>query len=265
MFQSEVNELPQEENAGLGLGIALVVAASVIAALFHWRQRSAVSSATVRKSGLTIGWGAWVAMVIYMMKVGAPATGRLLAAYYPMLLLPVLLHAAQSKVVRQFWWQMLALATSISGLIVVVLTPSRPLWPAETVLATLCEKFPRNEQLDRARVSYSVYRNRNDLFAPLRGELPASATVVGLIEGNDDPETSLWHPFGSRRFEHIVGNARSQRPGIEWVIIKNDQVGDGPDAFESWLKRTGGTLVTQKEITELVSVGPTKWSIVQFQ
>jgi hypothetical protein len=256
-------ELPQEEGTGLGLCIAVLCGTALAFALLR-RRRPASFWTPATRPGLIIGIAAWLAMLAYMMRIGAPATGRLLAAYYPLLLLPILLHPAQETLVRKRWWKKLGFLAGMVALIPVVLTPSRPLWPGERVFDALQRKFPQNQQIARAHEIYKVYWDRNDVLAPIRQHLPPSASVVGLMEDAGDAETSLWRPYGTRRIVLLTGTNRFQRPNLEWMVVKNDVLGADPTAFAQWLKQTGGILVDQETITELVNIGPKTWSLVRF-
>jgi len=259
-----MNELPQEESAGVGLGLAIMAAAAIAVALLPSRRRPASPKPPAGWSGLAIGAAAWIALLVYMMKIGAEATGRLVAAYYPLLLLPVLLHPAQRALVRRGWWRSLALLAGLAALMALAETPSRPLWPAQSLLEAAGRKFPQSQQLARARTVYSVYGHRGDLFAGIRAHLPASASVVGFIGDCDDPESSLWRPYGARRIVDLTGQERFQPPTLSWVVVKNSILGSQPDAFDRWLNQTGGSLDDQEEVIELVNAGPEKWSLVHF-
>jgi len=260
-----LGELPQEEGAGLGLGIALAAGSAAAFALFRRRkQRPALWSPAARQ-GRIIGLAAWAALLAYMMKIGAPATGRLLAAYYPLLLLPVMLTGTQVTLVRQDWWKRVSLLAALAPLLALVLTPSRPLWPSGRFFEALQNRFPRSGQVARARNVYETYWHRNDVFAGLRQHLPPSASVAGLIEDGGDLETSLWRPFGARRIELLTQFNPFPHPNLEWVVVKNSLLGDDPNAFAQWLKQSGAILVDQESITEKVAVGPETWSLVRFQ
>jgi hypothetical protein len=260
----QLGEMPQEESAGLGLGIAAAAGTAAAFALLHRRKKRAAPWSPAIRRGLIIGMAAWVAMLAYMMKIGAPATGRLLAAYYPLLLLPLLLHPTQETLGRRRWWRRLCLLAGMTALIPLALTPSRPLWPAGQVFEALQRRFPRSGQIARAYNVYETYRDRNDLFAPIRQHLPPSASVIGLIDA-DDMETSLWRPYGARRVELLTESNRVQHRDLEWVVVKNSLLGANPDAFDQWLKQTGGMLVDQETITERVQTGPERWSLVRFK
>ena len=127
--------------------------------------------------------------------------------------------------------------------VLVIVTPSRPLWPARTLLSALVDAQPQREWIRRALTVYSVYGIRADGLAPVREKLPADASIVGLVT-YDDLETSLWRPFGRRSFRHVlVSDTREQllQQGIKCVIV-NGELMDGRwgITFEGWLKRYGG-------------------------
>jgi len=259
-----LGELPQEEGTGLGLCIAVLSGTALAFALLRRRRPSSFWTPATRQ-GLIIGIAAWVAMLAYMMRIGAPATGRLLAAYYPLLLLPILLHPTQEKLVRKQWWKKLGLLAGMVALIPLVLTPSRPLWPGERFFDALQRRFPQSAQIARAHETYKIYGDRNDVLAPIRQHLPPSASVVGLIEDGGDVETSLWRPYGTRRIVLLTGTNLFQRPNLEWVVVKNHVLGADPTAFAQWLKQKGGILVDQEAIAETVTQGPETWSLLRFE
>ncbi|HEY3862489.1 MAG TPA: hypothetical protein VGO59_11415 [Verrucomicrobiae bacterium] len=258
-FDWHLRELPQEEAAGLGLGIALAAGAGMVLALRHGKRRFALGI------GMVIGLGSWAALAAYSAKIGAPATGRLLAAYYPFLLLPVLLDPTQRDVVRRRWWNRLAVAAGISAIIAVVLTPSRPLWPGKTFFAWLAAKFPDSAEIARAETTYSVYSERSEMLAPLCKYIPSEARTVGLYDLDNASEVSLWHPFGSRKVVRVTGPAGRWKPSLEWLVVDNASVKwPSGDSFNQWLSKNGGTIVGQESITAKVGGGPQQWSVVHF-
>jgi hypothetical protein len=258
-------ELPQEESAGVGIGITVITLISIVAALHLRRRHQARATVPARSQGLTVGVLTWVALTVYMSKLGSESTSRLLAAYYPMLLLPFLLNQTQGFLVRQRWYKALAVCAALIALLAVILTPSRPLWPAQTFFDWAVERFPNNALLAHARMVYRVYHNRNDLFASLRQNIPESVSVIGLIEGGDDAETSLWRPYGARRVVHVLPGDCGREPGIHWFVVKNAMIGRGqPGDFDHWLQRNGGTLVVPQPVTAKALAGPETWSVVHF-
>jgi hypothetical protein len=73
-----------------------------------------------------------------------------------------------------------------------------------------------SEVIARARRVYSIYANRPDAFEPLRALIPPETRKTGLIAFGDEPETSLWRPFGSTRVRHLL-TGQDLDPGL--VVI----------------------------------------------
>ena len=219
-----------------------------------------------RRRGIVLGILTWVALLAYMSKLGSESTSRLIAAYYPLLLLPMLLNAGQTSLVRRRWYNGLAICAGLIALLAVILTPSRPLWPAKQFFTWATGAFPESELLSRAGKIYTIYRSRNDLFASLRKNIPPSVEKLGLIESDDDDaETSLWRPFGDRRVVHVLQNDRVQDDRLQWVVVKNAVIGHGTaDDFQHWMRRNGADLVAQQALTEKAGHGPELWSVVHF-
>jgi hypothetical protein len=216
-----------------------------------------------RHALLIIG-GAYVALLAFMVKSGLTTAARLITPYYALLIPALLLAPGQAEVIRKRWWRMGAAAVFALGALLVVLSPSRPLWPANTVLAM---SGTGSRLMERTRAVYEVYRQRADAFAALRDLLPAEARVVGLV-ASDDPETSLWRPFGHRR---IVQVARSDRAsdllgkGIDYVAVnpKKLEMFFGR-TFEQWLTEMNGTVLHEVTLPLRVTQGPSKWYIVKL-
>ena len=264
-FVVEFRELPQEESAGVGIGITLIAIVSMVAALLSRFRNQTCSAIRARPQGLLIGLLTWVALLVFMTKLESDAPSRLIAAYYPLLLLPLVLSPAQSFLVRQRWYEWLAVCAGTIALLAVILTPSRPLWPAERFFEWTADRFPGNALMARARTVYTVYHCRSDVFASLRQRIPESVPVIGLIDDDDDMETSLWRPFGARRVVHVPAVNRIPDSKLQWLVVKNDLFGlKNPNGFDEWLRRAGGVLVARQFVTETASYGPQTWSVVHF-
>jgi hypothetical protein len=257
-FDLSLGELPQEEASGLGSGIGCAVAAALLFALSHPKMPSGA-----RRNGFVIGALAWIGLLYFMVKLGSACPGRLVSAFYPLLLIPILIFPANGELVKRRWWKALAALAGVYALTALILTPSRPLWPAGTCLDWLGAKFPRSAQLARAREVYRVYRKRSNILGTLASHIPKSVSIVGLIEGADDSEVSLWYPFGSRKVRHLVD--LFQRPQMEWVVVKDSVVAGAGESFDDWVRKEGGAAVADEIITSKVNIGPEKWSIVRFQ
>jgi hypothetical protein len=263
-FDLGMRELPQEEASGLGLGHTIIALLALCGAIAAWRSRPMASWTPAARRGLTIGLLAWLSLLAYMIKLGSESTGRLLAAYYPLLLLPVLVHPSQDKWVRARWRQNLAACVGALALVVSVLNPSRPLWPAQSVMDWLAAKMPGHPLIARAKEVYEVYGHRNDIFEAMRARIPDSVLTIGLIDAADDLETSLWRPFGKRVVVDLVDSERDKPTNIEWVVVRNKVVTEKSGSFEQWTRSVGATVVYSQIITSTVHLGPEEWSLLRF-
>ncbi len=121
--------------------------------------------------------------------------------------------------------------------------------------------------MERTRTVYDVYRQRADAFAALRDQLPPEARIVGLV-ASDDPETSLWRPFGHRRIVQVArGDQASDLlgKGIEYVAVnpKKLEMFFGR-TFEQWLAEMNGSVLREVTLPLRVTQGPSKWYIVKL-
>ena len=122
----------------------------------------------------------------------------------------------------------------------VVIEPARPLWPAGWLMNHYRDRLQSSHIGLRISKVYSVYATRAEAFAPVRDSLPPDQNVVGMVTF-DDPETSMWRPFGKRRIRHVLeGDSAAflQSEGIQYVLVskvKFSQLFTEP--FEAWLAR----------------------------
>jgi hypothetical protein len=259
-FSLRPGELPQEEGSALGLGVTAMLVVSGFGALRGWGRWSAGRA----QPGLWWGLAGWLAMGVFLAKVAVEATPRLLLPYYVLLPLPFLLLAPPNRLVRRGGWRWGAAVAAASAVIGLILTPSRPLWPALTLTA----RIPESGAAQRVRAVYATYAQRNDALAPLRRHLPESAVMIGYIGGLDDTEYALWRPLGERRVVHLFDGKRietRQRPPTEWVVVKEEVWREFAGvSFDQWLVANGGERVAEETITSKVSAGPETWWVARF-
>ena len=259
-----LGELQIEEAAGLGFGVSLLLLLSVVAA------RRKPTGATggfgfAERHALSIIACAYVALLAFMVKSGLTTAARLIAPYYALLIPAMLLLPGQEGVTRRRWWQVGAAAVMGLGAVLLVLSPARPLWPANAVLAG-GEKGSRLQE--RAKAVYEVYRQRADAFAPVRALLPPEAQVVGLV-ASDDPETSLWRPFGHRRIVQVSKTDTAsdlRRRNIEYVVVNPRKLEMFFDrTFERWLSEMHGEVLWKVTLPLRVTQGPSQWYVVKLK
>jgi hypothetical protein len=194
-FRLEVNELPQEEVAGLGIAISLLVLSCLAS--------GAPPTPTVFNARWIIASG-WLALAVFAASLSSEATARLLAPYYFLPIAGILRLGAADRHARHRLWRALALAGALTAVPALILTPSRPLIPATQIAAALAHRYPNNATAARAAAVYANYQQRPFAFAPVLAALPATAVHLDLIAGRDDPEATLWRPFGHRVVHDIT-------------------------------------------------------------
>jgi hypothetical protein len=286
-----LGEMQVEEMAALGFGVSLLVVLFLAFRLVNRQTRSGYGSllqtpreflpsikspgglaycsflpAPVPHASLVV-LSTWVAVLYFMSVAGLNCPGRYLAVFYPMLLAPIFAGTFNVRLpFTQRWWKWTCALVFIIGGALLIVSPARPLWPAITVLRSLdAEHSPRN-LLRRAWTVYSVYDSRADAFRPVRDLLPPEATPLGFVT-SDDPETSLWRPFGSRRIYHIrAAETREeiQQRGIKYALVSSVVLKGRNLSFDEWVARTGATVVRPLKLELRASQGPTDWYVVKW-
>ncbi|HTR41840.1 MAG TPA: hypothetical protein VMH87_09520 [Pseudomonadales bacterium] len=258
----QLGELPMEDSAGVGLGLSLLLAVSVMANFFIRPV-----SVRVRPPCVWAMVASWIALLVYAMKSGMITAERLIAPYYPLLIPLLLIGAGQSQIVRRSWWNILVGFTLLMALVVLVLLPDRPLWPAQTILGKLAEKHPENHLIVRAREVYAVYAKRSDPLPQVRALLPPGIKVVGFIGAEDDNDISFWLPLGSRRVEQFLLTdppERYRQQGVEYAVVSKVNLDLRDIALDDWLKKTDARVVATTNGILKVAEGVQPWYIVRI-
>ena len=192
---------------------------------------------------------------------------RLIAPYYPLLLPLLLAGAGQRQVVRRIWWRVLVGVVLLLALVVLILSPDRPLWPARTILSASLARHPDQRLIARALKVYTVYSERSDPLAGVRELLPQDTKVVGFIGTGDDCDISLWRPFGKRRVEHflLTDPPEQIRQRVEYVVLGGFNL-EGHNVTHRRLAATvwRGTRC-RTNATLKVAEGPQSWYVVRFK
>lgn len=264
---NKLNELPGEEGAGLGLSVTLplllVLGAATIGLV--WTR----SSKSVFALLPPVALAAWVAVIFYMAKMGSEAAARLLLPYYLLAAIPVLRLPAQEILLRRRAWRIFLVVMALSVLPVLVLSVSRPLWPAQFVSKKLAAAHPENKTLQRLATTYATYACRNDFLAPLRAALPDNATEIGFIANPNDSDYSLWRPFGQRKVKYLRADTARflEHPDeLEWVVIKENVWPEiSPELLANWAQAHRAKIIWSQPITELVIWGPENWCLLHFE
>jgi hypothetical protein len=267
-FQTQ--EMQVEESAGLGFGVTVLFLASVLAAAMRrdgsfWQLRFD-STAALWQAG--VRFATWIALVALLSQSEVYPIGRILAPNYALLPPLFLASPAHESLVKQYWWRALAFAVFVMAAGLLVVSPARPLFPVEMFLKKIHPLAARAPVLARVETVYAIYHDRWDAFAPVRNALPPDLKILGLVT-YDDPETSLWRPFGARRIIHVcpqdTAESLKQR-GIKYVLVKTK----GFDfrfgcPLGDWLKRMDARIVQTIPLHLRAADGPADWDVVELQ
>ena len=108
---------------------------------------------------------------------------------------------------------------------------------------------------------YRTYQARADVLAPVRDLIPSSVREIGFIGTGDDPEPSLWQPFGQRTVHDIV-NPLDPASLPEFVSVSEswltEQTGQ---AVEHWAEAVGMDEVGCVKITLKARTGSQTWCV----
>ena len=280
-----LGEMPTEDWSGIGFGISGLVVVSVVAGIFKRGTRNAergkgkaAGAEQTRNSEVAtrnafhvsrfILIAPWISLLAYCAKTGMVTPARLITPYYPLLLPLLLVGAGQSKVVRCFWWRLLAGGVVLLALLALIAAPSRPLWPAQTILSQALARHPNQPQLLRAQKVYEVYRQRSDPLAGIRQSFPPGLKVIGFLGTGDDLDISLWKPYGSRRVEPFqLGDSPEtiRQLGIEYAAVSGLELSQKESTIEEWLRKSGAELIVTTNATMTVSQGVQPWYLVRFK
>jgi hypothetical protein len=262
-YLGNFQELPSEEGSGLGVGVSLTLAVVVVLGLRRMPKINWTSPAT------GIALAAWVASAAYMTKMASEGTARLLLPYYALLILPLLKLEIQARLLRHRAWRCWLLLVALSVSPAVILSPSRPLWPAQTFSKAWSQRFPDSRLARRVADVYAGYASRNDALAPLREALPPTATKIGLIIGSNDAEYSFWRPFGERTAVCLRDGRNASGlflpKGIEWLVVHKtiwNEVSALP--LEEWATLHRAKIILTLPIVTFVKRGPEDWCLLHL-
>jgi hypothetical protein len=261
-------ELQIEEGAGVGLGIVLFASLFIIEAI---RARTANPGRVIdrKKQALWVVGAGAVALLAYMSKMGSEAASRLITAYYPLLLAGVLvLTSLDGRVMRRRIFKWGGLIAMLSALPLVILCPERPLFPVQIVSDFMIEFHVSPVSLARYNQVYSVYAARADVFKDLHVFIPPGKQVIGYLAGDDDSETSLWRPFGTRKVIDVTpvdSPVEMKAQGIRYVVISDNALSEEYHQTITSLATTwSATLVAKKSVVLKAHVGPETWYLLSL-
>jgi hypothetical protein len=263
----KVPEMQTEENAALGLGVTVLLLFSAGFAAVHCGKSFPLkfnSADGLWRAGIIVT--PWISMLALLSQSEVYPIGRILAAYYILLLPLLLVCPGHERLVKKIWWRFAVLIVFAMAALLLVISPARPLFPVGTVLSHIKSHHADSKLLARVAEVYSVYRDRNHAFAPALDVLPPGLKILGFVT-YDDPETSLWQPYGSRRIVHVCPGDSAENlkaEGVEYILAKPSLFGTQFPAFDDWLAKVNASLVQKIPLNLRADSGIIDWYLVKL-
>lgn len=260
----KLSEVQVEEYAGLGFRVTILLGLSVLAVVLGRRRQHKPRAVLSRDLVMRLVCVApWLSLLFTITNWNLTCLDRILAPYYPLLSMGLLISRTQLELVRQAWWRQWAfLSFGLAGLLLVV-SPARPLWPAGWFFHHYGSRLQTSRLASRAMDAYATKNSRMEVFAPMIASLPADASVLGFY-ARDFPETSLWKPFGSRRILHVKTTDSPEeirQRGIKYALVVADKL---EESWEQWLQRMDARELRTETLKMWGSLPPFTWHLVEF-
>jgi hypothetical protein len=267
--QFNLPDFQGEESAGIGIGLtALLVISLIMSISIKVPVDTSQSEACKRRrmvwsiAALTFS----IALLAYFSRAGMSTVGRHIAPFYPFFFALFLSGRRQDRVVSSSTWKFAAIAAVVSAFVIVIISPSRPLWPANILLSQIDEQSPRF--LQRAKSGYIVYSSRSDGIGPVRDSLPTDATVVAYLSHGISAELPLWKPYMKRRVRHVLPDetlAILRSEGIRYLAMNtvSFEKARGMPA-EDWVDNGGGIIRKRIPLKLMARFEPEEWWIVEI-
>jgi hypothetical protein len=252
-------DIQGEEWAGIGAGFTYLVLVTIV--ITFSRRRHDVRPETKTKLLLyTALFG--TALLVYFARTGLFTVARHISPYYLFLLGLILLSLRPDKTLRRLLWKWAAAAAMASTIVMMIITPSRPLWPAQWFFAKFGEN-PESRIIQRAALGYEIYGKRADALGLLKNKLPDGANHVGFMCFSSGSEMPFWKPYGKKSVRHI-------RPGDSIIGLRHIVINTRNFEFmigktpEDWVSEHGGKIIARIPIQITVQEQASDWGLVEL-
>jgi hypothetical protein len=236
------NRSATEAYAGIGMGVMIAALVSIFAP-----RNPGTTKSRAYKSGRLLWWlrlSPWLALLVFMAKVGTYQNTRLVAPYYALLFPLLLVRPGQKALTFRRWWQWFLLSVMLFTVAWMTFVRGRQLVSA-TLMADLHAKHPQDKLLtllnDYYVCSSSVASQRRFLSEHNLGE-----AVVGYFTICGGGEPGMWFPLGTVRVERALpgdGVAWFRSQGIHYVVVDDAALKAANETIEAWMQRQQGSLV----------------------
>ena len=123
---------------GAGVGICMLLVVALVASRLIRRRAGRTSQyQSMSTWWKLVVWSSYFSLLVFGLKAQVvSSSARLMIPYYAILMAPLLL-GFNEELFRRRWWKFLVAAVFGMAVVLVVISPGRPLWPAQSVLAKL--------------------------------------------------------------------------------------------------------------------------------
>ena len=238
-----------ETNAGIGLGVCILTAATLAALKYRgWFN-------PIRRIPRQEQIYCWLfllvpllLLLVFMSQVGTRQNVRQLAPYYVFLFPLILVNPANTLLVRRRWWRWLALFTMLFTVALIITSRSRPLFPAQTMIAAIESRFPHAKFISKNFDSFFYLPMVEQYRTFIAQTLPPGEKVIGYATDWGGMEPPMWLPVGSRRVERVLpGDTREilEHKGIHYVYVDTRALGPPmpPKTIAQWMAEGHASLV----------------------
>jgi hypothetical protein len=270
-FSLRINELPQEENGALGLGITLAI---ILCLVLRKTQgcRPNFSKRDEFSRWQRLAWWGFLAfsLLVLFAKLGTgPAFPRNLLPWFPLLLVPVLSIIGCERISRSRLWRVCSVLICLSVSLGLLLTPSRPLIPPKVLFRAGEMAGLSSASLERLRIAYDVYEKRADPFTEIKNALPPEVKEIGLISDGSEPTAAWWKPYNSRRCVYLLSDEKisaAREAGLQYVVIEEAacQKHFNMDSIH-WLETQHAMPIKTADIKIFATQPPWTYTLVKFK
>lgn len=252
-------EMATEEGAGLGLGVTGAIILAILASLrtFHIPRANGI--------GIWVAAGFWISLLTVMAKLGNPCLPRIIACYYPgILVLPLLLFDLR-RIVHNRIWKTASFFLLLPVLPALAFNPARPILRPDQI-ATATGLNGNARLMERMKTVYEVYAERSDEHWKVREQLPADAVNIGFAGTDGDSSYSFWLPLGTRSVRDLTPVNGKKVPtvdGLDAIVASEwgttDRFGLHPAEFA---ERIGWRIKTEIPIKRMARHAAQRWYVM---
>lgn len=252
-------ELASEEGSGLGLGVTSCLLLSFI----FTRRKLKIPDPRSMEAWVCMAF--WISLLVVMAKLGNPSVPRIIACYYPVILILPLAMVSSQRTVNNKYWNTASFILLLPIVPALAINPARPMVRLDRILELVGTRH-ESPLYKRTNVVYEVYSKRSDEHRALRELLPPNAKNIGFAGTDGDSQYSFWLPLGTRSVRDFTPTKDGSLPttkGLDAIVTSDwgsdDRFGMTPEELAN---KIGWHIRASRDIRRMASFGEIRWSIL---